>query len=357
MSAEKAVRLIALGSLYMATASVLLTLFMSWPGVYEGAANLVDMVDGTAERPYVTRLVLPTLVRLSVTASERLSDATGIDWGRRSVERLGGFVLRRSHAPAHAYEHSHTYGTYAVAAFLCFLGFALLLRALIRSIYPAYPPWVSDFAPIMAMVVTPLVFFRYVSFVYDPMTLVVFTLCLYLISERLIPAYLVAFPVAVLNRETAILLLGVLAVREFGVSRRARLVAVGVYHIGVFVALRALLAYVFREQPGVALKMQVPVNLEVASMGGFYLKTFLPLAPLAALVVCGWREKPVFLRKSFLVVAAPLVVLCLLFGSLGEMRTYYELWPLAFLLMIPPVAHAFGWDEKGPVPDGPDDDA
>jgi hypothetical protein len=346
---EKGVRLIVLGFVYAAGASILMVLFMSWPGVYEGPDNLIDAVHGRAERPYVGRLVLPALVRMSVTAGERLSDATGRDWGRGPVERFGGFVLRRSHAPAYAFDEAYTYGTYAIYALLCFIAFALLLRALVRSIYPAYPPWVADFAPIMAMVVTPLIFFRYVSFVYDPMTLAVFTVCLWLIIKRELPAYLLFYPVAVLSRETAVLLFGVLAVREWGRMSRGRLAGLALYHGVVFVALRALVAYAFRGNPGTAAKFQVYVNLEVASHGAFYVKTLAPLLPLGALVFFGWRQKPAFLRRAFVVLAVPLIAVCLLFGSLGEMRTYYELWPLAFLLAVQSVARAYGWTLPAPA--------
>jgi hypothetical protein len=324
-------------------ASLLLTAFMSWPGVYRGPANVVDMVNGTAERPYVGRLVLPALVRLTVTAGDRLSDATGAEWCRRVLAQTGAFVLRRSHAPEHAFGDAYTYGAYAIWAFLCFVGFALALRALIRSIYPTYPTWVSDFAPVAAMVVTPLIFFRYVSFVYDPMTLVVFALCLWLIATRRLSIYLLVFPIAVLSRETALLLLAVLAVREWGRISSGRLAALSLYHVVIFIGLRALIAHVFAGNPGTAAKFQVYVNLEVASQAGFYVKTFVPLLPLGFLVAHRWREKPVFLRRAFLVLGAPMVALCLLFGSLGEMRTYYELWPLAFLLTVHTVAQAFGW--------------
>jgi hypothetical protein len=348
LNTGRLIRIVTTASLYASAASILLVLFMSWPGVYDGPANLVDMVEGTAERPYVGRLVLPALTGLTVRAGDAFSDATGVEWCRRVVAGVGGFVLRRTRAPGEAFEEAHTYGAYAAWSFLCFIGFGLLLRALVRSVYPAYPSWAADLAPIAAMVVTPLIFFRYVSFVYDPMTLLVFALCLWLIAERRLPLYLLVFPIAVLSRETALLLFAVLVVWEWGKISWGRLVALGLYHVAVFAGLRALVAHVFGGNPGTAAKFQVYVNLEVASHAGFYVKTLLPLIPLGFLVIQGWREKPALLRRAFLVLGIPMVVLCLLFGSLGEMRTYYELWPLAFLLALHPAARAFGWAPSGP---------
>jgi len=352
MVGRQAVRWITIGFLYLAAASIVLVLFLSWPGVYGGKANLLDMVGGTADRPYVGRLVLPALVRLSVVVGEHASGVTGAEWARRSVEKVGALVLRRSRAPKHAFDDAYTYGSFAMVALFCFVGFAVTLRASIRSVYPEYPFWVSDLAPIVALMVMPVTLFRYVSFIYDPMTLFIFTVCLHLIAVRILPAYLLLFPLAVLSRETAILLLPVLLARGAEDSLRPRLVAVGVYHVVVFVGLRILLHYAFRHNPGAAFTLQVHRNLAVAGDPSFYVKTFAPLAPVALLIFYGWRRKRVFLRRAFLILGGTLVPLCLLFGSLGETRTYLELYPLAVLLAVPSAAHAFGWTERKSLPPG-----
>jgi len=234
MLAEGPRRLVALGTLYAVPASLVLVLFLSWPGAYEGPVNLVDMVNGAAEKPYVGRLLLPGIVRLTSAAAERGWSAVGVGCGRRALERFGSFVLRRAHAPAHAFEHADVFGIYAAEALLCFIGFALALRAMLRSFYPLYPACVADLAPAVALVILPLAFFKYVSFVYDPMTLLAFGLGLYL-------------------------------------------VAMGI----------------------------------------------------------------------------PLLLGCLLFGNLGEMRTYYELYPATLLLAVPSVVRALGRDVREGAMAGP----
>jgi hypothetical protein len=347
LSVERLIRIITLALLYVAAASIVLMLFLAWPGVYGGPANLVDMVNNVADTPYAYRLLLPQIVRFSSAALDRMWAAERVEGGRRAVEGIGAFVLRHTHAPPDALEHAHLYGVYSLGAFLCFAGFALLLRASIRALYPRQPPWVSDFTPIAALVVLPFLFFRYVSFVYDPMTLVVFGLGLYLITKRLLLPYLLFFPLAVLGKETAILLLLLLLVRgAWGWSRRGT-VGVILYHVAVFAILKALLAYAFRGTGGGFVKFQAAVSLgyltDPRTWEYFITRTLLPVLPVAVLVVDRWGEKPAFLRRGLLALGIPMFVGCTLFGGIGELRTYYELYPVAVLLAVPTVARAFRW--------------
>jgi hypothetical protein len=150
MIPERLVRLMTLGFLYVTAASLVLTLFLTWPGVRGGPANLVDMVGGTAKKPFVCRLLLPSIVRLSSAAAARAWSGPRSERGRRGVEEVGSFMLRHTHAPARAFDHARLYGVYSLSAFLCFIGFALVLRALLRWFYRDYPPRVADFAPIAA---------------------------------------------------------------------------------------------------------------------------------------------------------------------------------------------------------------
>jgi hypothetical protein len=349
MIANRVVRVIALSFFYAATTALVLATFLTWRGIYAGETNLVSMVEGTAAKPYVFRMLLPSIVRFSTVGVERLG---GTAWA--TVGEIGSFVLRRTHAPAYAFRHAHLYGVYAIEAFLCLIGFALLLRALIRSVYPRYPRWIADLAPLMALATLPVVFFRYVSIMYDPMTLLVFALGLYLIVERALAAYLIFFPLAVLAKETAILLLPVLLVR--GMLRdlpRVRQLAVVLYHVAILFGFRAILAAAFRANPGSVVIFQGPVNLELLRRPALYVRTLVPLAPLAILVFYRWPGKPIFLRRALFALGVPLLLSCLLFAALGEMRNYYSLWPLAFLLVTHSVAHAFGWDASLPAGQGP----
>jgi hypothetical protein len=56
---------------------------------------------------------------------------------------------------------------------------------------------------------------------------------------------------------------------------------------------------------------------------------------LCYLVFRGWARKPKFLRKALVVAGIPFLIANCLFGSLDEMRIFYEFLPLLFLLAVP----------------------
>jgi len=341
MTPRTVIRRITIAFVYVAVISVVLTLFLMWR-IHVGEMNLLDMVDGTAARPFVYRVLLPGTVRCAVVGSETILDAAGIDKGGTPISSVGAFMLRRTKAPEWTFEHSYTYGMYAIAVFFCFLGYALLLRKLIKSFYPRYPSFISDFAPAIGVVIIPLVFFRYVSMVYDPMTLLMSALCLYLIAERYRVAYFLVLPLAMLSKETAILLPFVFVAREIRVTPRAKLAFLTACQIIICLAVRQLVVYLFRANPGESVVNQLHANLMIVRMPGFYVKTLVPLLPLAVLVAYAWKTKPEFLRRGFVIVAVLLVGLSLVVGVMGEMRVYYELYSFVFLLAVPAVVDVFG---------------
>jgi hypothetical protein len=67
---------------------------------------------------------------------------------------------------------------------------------------------------------------------------------------------------------------------------------------------------------------------------------------LGALAAVGWRAKDAFLRRGFLLVLLPLVLLSFAFGYVDEIRGYYEAWALLLLLAVPTVTALLG---AGPV--------
>ena len=225
---------------------------------------------------------------------------------------------------------------------LCLSGFALLLRRTTQAVYPDYPKFVRDLAPVIAIALIPVLFFREANLFYDPLTWFLYPLCFLLILTRAHLAYLLLFPLAVLHKETAILLVVLFFLRERGALSHTRLLPLITPQLLAYVGIKLSLTYIFRANPGTLAESHIPYNLTSFLDPISYAKTLLVLLPLGSLIAFRWREKPTYLRQGFLATMLAMLVLAFAFGVLGEFRAYYELYPLIYLLALPSVLEIFG---------------
>jgi hypothetical protein len=355
-------RAVCIAFLYVTVALTVTFLFMLRLGIEDTRLDLGSLIDGTARRPYASRVLMPALVEAAVALSGRapstgpasLTTKGALPWeaaamaagGRGAAShpltRLGSRLLHEMHAPPEAYHYAYEYAVFFALSFLCILGFGFLLRALTRLCYPNNPGVLTDLGPVIGLAIIPLVFFRYSNLVHDPTTLFVFTLCLYLIVKRSRVWYLVVFPFAVLNKETAILLPIIFLLRESRFSPRRQLAGLMVVQLGVYGGVRLLLTHALKGQPGSLVEMHLRDNLALMRGLGVYAKTLGAVGPLAVPVFYGWRRKPVFLRRGLIATAFPLASAAFFFGMFAELRGYYEAYPFVFLLAVPAVAEVFG---------------
>jgi hypothetical protein len=326
--------------LYASASSLVMTLFVQRGGVLIGKANWLVMVEGTAPRPFSYRTLVPTTTRLLLwaaalppggggrdgTALTRAGD-TAVQWATLNLARPSAV------APGHVLEFAACFGVMFVALF----GFALVLRRLVRAVYPT-PPAVADLASLVALVIIPAVFFRAENVIYDPMTLLMFTLGVYLIYIRSRLLYFLVFLLATVNKETSILLVPLFVLREQGVLRRWTLALLAAGQVLAFLGVKAAIAYALRGTPGSFVEFHLyDHNLGLVTQPAFYVKTFGVVIPLALMTVLDWKEKPSFLRRGLLVCLLPLVAFALFLGYVDELRDYYEAYPFVVLLALPSV--------------------
>lgn len=187
---------------------------------------------------------------------------------------------------------------------------------------------------------------RYVNYVYDLPTLFLFTLGLLLMLRRQWRAFLVVYALACLNKETTILLTLVFVIHFLRDAwlERARFVRLVLLQLGLFVALKLALSWVFRANPGTFVELHLlDHNLDV--LKSFLLKpSFAAEAPwlgVLLLTFYRWSSKPAFLRHA-LWILVPIVAAMPLWGVLGELRVYYEAFPIVALLVVQSVAEIVG---------------
>ncbi|MBZ0270936.1 hypothetical protein K8I61_02780 [bacterium] len=324
-------------ALYAAVAMPILCVWLTNPGI-EGfaSANYLAMVQGKAKKPYVMRALTPAVIR-GVASVIR----PGIDpeAANRTFDRLlailnnssdNGFRKLSLWRFQQGYQAEYLAGILVLYAAL--VGFAFALRRLMLDLYDVTPR-VALFAPAIGVACLPIMF-RYYSYVYDFPLLFVMTLGLVALHRRNMPLFWTVFVVGLFVKETVVLFAFVFWLQYRNDTRRKKWMRAHLAGMAVvFVAVRAILSAIFRENSGAG------VEFHLFDHNIFYLWTqnygatvVVTIGVLALALFHRWKEKPVFLRHA-LAMAVPMLVLTAPLGFLDEFRDYYEIYPAGFLLV------------------------
>lgn len=298
-------------------------------------SRLVDMVHGTAWRPYVARTLVPVLARAGTALTPpALADS------------LNGVLASWTWKPdTWSSQHAAEYAFVVTLMALSLVGFQSALRSLFDAAYrsPGAAPYAAALAGLAAL---PMFFGPFSRQIYDFTTLWTFTLGLVLIAGHRWAAYLALFAIATVNKETTILLTLVFAFHFL--RRRDRLpwnhtVALIAAQVALFVVIRGTIAYVFRDNPGGVVEINWASHNRVVLVEPALMSKRLPMLVLAALAgMWGWRHKPALLRDAFIVLAPVLLVMGVTVGQVDEIRAYYEFYPVVIVLLADSIRRAMG---------------
>jgi len=297
-------------------------------------ARVPDMIYGRAHRPYVLRTLVPSLTRLL-----RASLRPPLDKKMQSLFYGPPVYLPRKMGVL-GWEQAYLLEyVIAISLVYCFLlAFPFALRSLARSLYT--DGWVSFVAPLAGVLALPVFFSKGTHYLYDFPSLTLFTLALALMARRRWGAFYPVFAAGTLNKETMIL-----ATLVFGLAfRRSMPRGAFLKHVAaqslLFLAIQAGLRRLFTGTPGGAVEPHLEKNLILlASSSGPLVLGLLAAAAFLILVRLG--RKPAFLRQA-LAIMPPLALSYLCFGIYGEIRVFYEAFPVLFLLAFHNVAEALG---------------
>jgi hypothetical protein len=338
------VRVIVLLLLYSTVASFTVSEFIRYPGLANMKPSLGgedffgDMVYGRAPQPFVTRVLVPWLIRAAVAVTPPTARAQIEESVRRSLTNEGKPLW------LHQYPFEFTVAKNILLLFA--VGFAFSLWWLARLTLDVPAPAV-DVIPIVVLFALPGLY-GYGSMLYDLPALALFTLGLALVAARQFWFYALVSTVCVLNKETGLLLTLVWAVSEAHKHKlKSRQLALGFgLHVGFWLVVRGLLFWYFRNNPGESIALHLFRNAQVLAVpGNWFLfrpvtgwlilpmgfNVFYVLGFIASLFAL--KRAPQFLKAAFWI-AVPLFVLTWLFGNVDEMRVYYELLPIVALVLF-----------------------
>ncbi len=323
--------------LYLFTSGLILIIFVVHPGINGySAAKFNDMIYGRAHRPFVYRTLVPSVVRLIADITPESVETAFVNHKNNS------FTLTRF-AELSGIDDEDVYEFYITIVILpiLFYGFALVTRRLIKEYYD-FPNYVSDFAPIAALLILPL-FFRYCNYIYDPATLFLSSLTLLSISTRNRLLFYFVFILAAINKETAILFSGLFFIKEYSILTRKTLIGHLIVQLLIWAAIKSMINVAFQNNPGSIAEFHLidynvqmifrPFGILYFAVVGFF---------FYRLIKYRWQEKSLFLRRGFFVVFVPMAVLALFLGYIDEFRQYYEVYPITFLLILPSILDIFG---------------
>lgn len=326
----------------LCVAATVFAVFIQFSGInLNPAARFSDMVYGKAARPFVYRVLMPASIRLiaSVIPPQTKTAANGTLEEYHLVREV---LARFNTQPEDAVESLIA----LTLLYLSLLGFVFALRYLLTGVFRA-PTVFTDLVPLLAAL--GLVLFFTHGYLYDFSTLLLFTLGLGLMVRANWRAYLPVFVLACLNKETAILLTLVFAVHFYRNPRidRARFARLLASQIAIYAAIRLLLTWIFRNNPGSLIEFHLHRHWAVYKRYPLLaIASTLLWILVAFLMFYKWREKPRFLLHGTLIII-PLFALHMLWGWPYEFRVFYEVYPIMVLLSAHTTSSALGVQVTG----------
>jgi hypothetical protein len=327
---------------YGAAAAAVVFILSARPGIQTTSrATFPAMLTGDADRPFVTRVLMPATVR---TAAALLPPPARTKISELFHGRYADFPRLFGWEDAWLVERAVA----TLVILVCLTAFAFALRLLVLASLPV-SPLVADVTPLGVLALLPLTF-RYVGYLYDPATLLLSALALlFLFRRRFGMFWLVLIP-AVLNKETSVVLIGAFAMVAREVFDRRRLVLHVSAQLIFWLAVRVAINGAFARNGGAIAEFHlIDHTFGYARNPAPFFYLLLTGSFFGWLVGSGWNTKPLMVRRVFLVTAVPLLVTAPVFGYLDELRQFYDAVPAAALLGVMTVTRLLGTAEPGRV--------
>lgn len=297
-------------------------------------ASLIKMMEGTADMPFQSRVLLPGIVK----AVTRLLPA---DLFAQSKLPFADVAIQNlsDQNPANALPAW-------LAVFVMF--FSLMGAVVMLPVWMRKLGYREKSIALWGMIYPiTFMFFFFGAYLYDFPQLFLFSVALWALmppkSGETQPfykwlVYLLFFGLATLNKETSFVLILAYLVVYFRILNRERWIGLAVAQGVIYAAIRFYLLRLYTNNPGGIVEYHWPFYMENPLA---LLLVVVPFVLVGFFIAKGWAGKPLFLRQA-LVTGIPLIPLYFLFGYPFEMRVFLEIYPVVFLLLISPKAIQLG---------------
>jgi len=295
-----------------------------------------ELIYGQAWRPFVTRALVPLIVRTSVLGPRHAFDAR--------------FIRQYEECQLHSENpFLREYLVVLLLSFACTGLFSFTLEKLWAALLHPSRPHAYLFS-ILGLLGLPAMF-KYHAYIYDFPTLLLSTAGLLMIARQAWGRYLLIFCLASLNKETAILLVVIWALyfRLAAQTEPRSYWSFLLLQCVIYAVTRGALAYAFRENPGGVLEFHfTDHNLKLLT-SPWTLPGMVTTGLLATMVFHRLGSKPWLLRCAARMLLI-LVAFTLFFGYLDELRDYFEVYAAVAALIGISVSEFMGSPVRSILP-------
>lgn len=266
--------------------------------------GFVDLISGTAYRPYVYRILVPLM-----------------------VQNLGRIF------PLNPVIYT------SAIMFLSLLGFGFTMGSFAEFF------WKSK---VMARITSILALIGLIPFlardgkIYDFSAIFLFSLGLLLMAREQWNGFFVIFLIGCINKETMVFLTLVFAIHFFRKMPSKKYWPILMGQTLVFGVIKLWITWTFRNNPGGVVEFHLFDQINGFLCLPVFLLYYVSFALCAAIfIICDWRKKPEFLRFAMASLLPAVLVANLFFGVPYEIRAFMDLYPVGFLLTIPTLGKIF----------------
>jgi hypothetical protein len=281
--------------------------------------KFVDMIEGKANRPYVSRALVPIVVNNIAKLTPQSVKTT---FSNYSIEnnRVNSILEKLGWEKEYFYEY-----IVALSIMLfCFMGIAYVGPQFLQITCGIANTFFNKIILLALSLLILPAFFRYASYIYDPSQIFLFITCLYFLAVKKLKIFTFVFFFLCINKETSILLIPIFAVAFYENLKKKEYITYLLLLCFIYIMVRISIAIAFMKNSGSFLEFHLfDHNRIILPMGWTFADVFLMILFLILLTYM-WKAKPFFLKTSFLGTFIPLVVMAMFFGFIDELRGYYE---------------------------------
>lgn len=286
-------------------------------------ADFSKILQGTADRPFVSRILIPQLTRLF---SPLVPQAVLERFAAAPIpihdlfEKLGGDTYKREAAIT------------ILLMFFSLIGFAYAQREWTRSL--GMNKIEQFILPLFAQILILPFTFRF-AYYYDLPQIFLISLSLNFLHRRNWLAYLIAFAIATLNKELSFTLTAVYGIYYFQRLPRGEFFRVLTWQILIYLLIRVPLLIYFSNSNGSSAPLMFGFHYYRYTTDSFVLGyTIGFFGIIAFFILKKWKQTGIFLRSG-LVIFAIIFVLFFISGTPLEFRVFLDALPVLAIWFFP----------------------